>query len=73
MGAKPWEALEIAVQNLKVGKCQLLSQEDKENFAGLLVLFLLCRCCVLLLTQNNKELINIHISKIDLSIDVKFC
>lgn len=37
LGAKPWEALETAVQNLKLGKCQLLSQEDKENIAGLLL------------------------------------
>lgn len=42
MGAKPWEALEIAVQNLKGGKCQLLSQEDKEDFAGLLFFFFFC-------------------------------
>lgn len=35
MGAKPWEALETAVQNLKLGKSPLLSQEDKENIAGL--------------------------------------
>lgn len=34
MGAKPWEALETAVQNLKLGRSQLLSQEDKENIAG---------------------------------------
>ncbi|XP_058250626.1 dual specificity protein kinase Ttk [Hemibagrus wyckioides] len=33
MGAKPWESLETAVQNLKLGKSQLLSQEDKENIA----------------------------------------
>lgn len=35
MGAKPWETLETAVQNFKLGKGQLLSQEDKENIAGL--------------------------------------
>lgn len=34
MGARPWETLETAVQNLKLGKGQLLSQEDKENLAG---------------------------------------
>ncbi|XP_060725834.1 dual specificity protein kinase Ttk [Tachysurus vachellii] len=33
MGAKPWETLETAVQNFKLGKCRLLSQEDKENIA----------------------------------------
>ncbi|TTA40556.1 Dual specificity protein kinase Ttk [Bagarius yarrelli] len=33
MGAKPWEALETAVQNVKLGKSLLLSQEDKENVA----------------------------------------
>ncbi|KAK3572419.1 hypothetical protein QTP86_032645 [Hemibagrus guttatus] len=33
MCAKPWESLETAVQNLKLGKSQLLSKEDKENIA----------------------------------------
>ncbi|XP_060778292.1 dual specificity protein kinase Ttk isoform X2 [Neoarius graeffei] len=33
VGAKPWDTLETAVQNLKLGKCQLVSQEDKENIA----------------------------------------
>ncbi|KAF5905732.1 dual specificity protein kinase TTK, partial [Clarias magur] len=33
VGARPWETLETAVQNLKLGKGQLLSQEDKENLA----------------------------------------
>lgn len=34
MGAEPVEILESAMQNLKLGKCQLL-QVDKENVAGL--------------------------------------
>uniref|UniRef100_A0AAR2KFP4 Protein kinase domain-containing protein n=1 Tax=Pygocentrus nattereri TaxID=42514 RepID=A0AAR2KFP4_PYGNA len=34
MGAKPLESLETAMQNLKLGRHRLLSQEDKENIAG---------------------------------------
>uniref|UniRef100_A0A8B9KY28 Protein kinase domain-containing protein n=1 Tax=Astyanax mexicanus TaxID=7994 RepID=A0A8B9KY28_ASTMX len=34
MGAKPSESLEAAMQNLKLGRRRLLSQEDKENLAG---------------------------------------
>lgn len=33
--AIPVEMLEMAMKNLKAGKTQLLSTEDKENFAGL--------------------------------------
>uniref|UniRef100_A0A8B9KY47 Protein kinase domain-containing protein n=1 Tax=Astyanax mexicanus TaxID=7994 RepID=A0A8B9KY47_ASTMX len=33
MGAKPSESLEAAMQNLKLGRRRLLSQEDKENLA----------------------------------------
>jgi len=35
MNAKPRHVLEAAVQNLNLGKRQLLSQEDKENISGL--------------------------------------
>ncbi|KAL6488866.1 hypothetical protein MHYP_G00026070 [Metynnis hypsauchen] len=35
MGAKPLESLEAAMQNLKLGRHRLLSQEDKENIAVL--------------------------------------
>lgn len=35
MNAKPRHVLEAAVQNLNVGKRQLLSHEDKENISGL--------------------------------------
>uniref|UniRef100_W5LBU2 Ttk protein kinase n=1 Tax=Astyanax mexicanus TaxID=7994 RepID=W5LBU2_ASTMX len=34
MGAKPPKSLEAAMQNLKLGRRRLLSQEDKENLAG---------------------------------------
>ncbi|KAI4904067.1 hypothetical protein NFI96_033886 [Prochilodus magdalenae] len=35
MGAKPLESLQSAMQNLKMGRHRLLSQEDKENVAAL--------------------------------------
>lgn len=57
MGAKPWETLETAVQNLKLGKSQLLSHEDKENIAGGFFIFLLLSVCWILpcfqLKDNN--------------------
>uniref|UniRef100_A0A8C9RKK9 Dual specificity protein kinase TTK n=1 Tax=Scleropages formosus TaxID=113540 RepID=A0A8C9RKK9_SCLFO len=44
VNAKPTELLETALQNLKLGKTQLLPPEDKENFASNLSLFLTSGC-----------------------------